>query len=181
VAAAVVEHEPDFVGAGVLAHLLQETFEAEPIDVRQEQHGPAHRLDRGIEPEPMVLMLMDPGRAAAERAPQPAVCHLQTEPGLVHGEGTASRDTFSSFFKCRLLGGAVAVMRPTGLQLAPPEQLGNGIDAVHDVPGIAQINLRLPPMARLSACKPSHASGVIRSTMPRRCGGASSPAKPPSP
>src|SRR3954469_15700093 len=62
---------------------------------------------------------------------------------------TASRDTVacSSFFKGRLLGGAggLAVMRPTGLQLglAPPEQLGNGIDAVGDVPGIAQINLRL--------------------------------------
>src|SRR4051812_49780481 len=49
---------------------------------------------------------------------------------------TASRDTVacSSFFKCRLFGGAggLAVMRPAGLQLglAPPEQLGNGIDAV---------------------------------------------------
>src|SRR3954465_8852934 len=94
VATAVVEHEPDFVGAGVLAHLLQEALEAEPVDVRQEQHdaGSAHRLDRGIEPEPMVLMLMDPGRAAAERAPQPAVCHLQTEPGLVHGEDPLHRE-----------------------------------------------------------------------------------------
>src|SRR5687768_1965257 len=88
VAAAVVEHEPDFVGAGVLAHLLQEALEAEPVDVRQEQHqaGPADRLDRGIEPEPMVLVLMGPGRAAAERAPQPTVRDLEAEPGLVHGE-----------------------------------------------------------------------------------------------
>ena len=94
VAAAVVEHEPDFVGAGVLAHLLQEALEAEPVDVRQEQHdaGSAHRLDRGIEPEPMVLMLMDPGRPAAERAPQPAVCHLQTESGLIHGEDPLHRE-----------------------------------------------------------------------------------------
>src|SRR3954464_10130266 len=62
---------------------------------------------------------------------------------------TASRDTvaFSSFFERRLLGGAdsLAVMRPAGLQLglAPAEQLGNGIDAVPDVPGVAQIALRL--------------------------------------
>src|SRR3954471_231413 len=62
---------------------------------------------------------------------------------------TASRDTvaFSSFFKCRLLGraGGLAMMRPARLQLglAPPEQLGNGIDAVGDVPGVAQIDLRL--------------------------------------
>jgi hypothetical protein len=50
------------------------------------------------------------------------------------------------------------------------------------VPGVAQIDLRLPPMwpARISACKPSHASGVMRSAMPRRCAGASSPAKPSS-
>src|SRR3954468_21237036 len=96
---------------------------------------------------------------------------------------TASRDTvaFSSFFKGRLLGGAdsLAVMRPAGLQLglAPPKQLGNGIDAVPDVPGVAQIDLGLPPMwlARISACKLSQASGEIRSFAPRRCGGASSP------
>src|SRR4051812_50161858 len=85
---------------------------------------------------------------------------------------TASRDTVacSSFFKCRLLGGAVAVMRAAGLQLglSPPGQLGNGIDAVGDVPGVAQIDLPLSPMwpARLSACKPAHASGVMRSAMP---------------
>src|SRR3954454_24389694 len=75
----------------------------------------------------------------------------------------------SAGFKGRLLGGAdsLAVLRPAGLQLglAPPEQLGNGIDAVPDVPGVAQIDLGLPPMwpARISACKLSQASGVIRS------------------
>src|SRR3954454_1588686 len=60
---------------------------------------------------------------------------------------TASRDTGSSFFKCHLLGeaGGLAVMRPAGLQLglATAEQLGNGIDAVPDVPGVAQIDLGL--------------------------------------
>ena len=107
---------------------------------------------------------------------------------MANSRVTASRDAVaaSSFFERRLLGGAggLAVMRAPGLQLglAPLEQFGNGIDAVPDVPGVAQIDLRLPPMwpARISACKPSQASGVIRSTMPRRPGGASSPAKPPS-
>src|SRR3954453_12289457 len=60
---------------------------------------------------------------------------------------TASWDTFSSFFERRLLGGAggLAVMRAPGLQLglAPLEQFGNGIDAVGNVPGVAQIALRL--------------------------------------
>src|SRR3954469_20285884 len=149
VAAAVVEHEPDRVAAGVLAQLFQEALEADPVDVRQEQHdaGPAHRFDRGIQPEPVVLVVMGPRRPAAERAPQPAMRDLQTKAGFVHGECTASRDTVSSFFKGRLLGGAdsLAVMRPAGLQLglAPPEQLGNGIDAVPDVPGVAQIDLGL--------------------------------------
>jgi hypothetical protein len=40
----------------------------------------------------MVLMLMDPGRAAAERAPQPAVRDLQAEPGLIHGEDPLHRE-----------------------------------------------------------------------------------------
>jgi|1185.fasta_scaffold287697_2 hypothetical protein len=95
------EHEPDRVGAGVLAQLLEEALEAEPVDVGQEQHdaGPADRLDRGIEPEPVVLGVMEPGRAAAERASQPAVGHLQAEAGMgplhpmpVHREAPLHRE-----------------------------------------------------------------------------------------
>jgi hypothetical protein len=62
---------------------------------------------------------------------------------------TASRDAvaFSSFFECRLLGGAggLAVARAARLQLglAPPEQLGDGVDAVGDVPSVAQVGLGL--------------------------------------
>src|SRR4051794_15406396 len=60
---------------------------------------------------------------------------------------TASRETeaASSFFKRRLIGGAVAVMWTSGLQLslAPAKQLGNRIDAIGDVPGVAQIELCL--------------------------------------
>src|SRR4051794_22426723 len=62
---------------------------------------------------------------------------------------TASRDTvpFSSFFKRRLLGGAggLSVGRASRLQLglAPAEQLGDRVDAVPDVPGVAQVDLRL--------------------------------------
>ena len=93
-AAAVVEHEPDPVGAGVSAELLQEAFEADPVDVRQEQHeaGPADRLDRGVQPEPVVLVVVHPRRAAAERAPQPAMGDLQAEPGFVHGEEPLHRE-----------------------------------------------------------------------------------------
>src|SRR3954447_2369839 len=117
--------------------------------MRQKQHaaGSAHRLDRGIEPEPMVLMLMNPGRAATERAPHPAVRGLQAEPGMgplrpipIHGEDSLYREPGHGgpqlIFKCRLIGGTggLSVMWTSGLQLgpAPPEQLGNGIDAVPD-------------------------------------------------
>src|SRR4029453_3957838 len=67
VAAAVVEDEPDRVAAGVLAHLLQEALEAEPVDVRQEQHdaGPAHRPDRGEGPEPKGPAPAEPRGGAA--------------------------------------------------------------------------------------------------------------------
>jgi hypothetical protein len=37
-------------------------------------------------------MLMDPGRPAAERAPQPAVCHLQAEAGFIHREDPLHRE-----------------------------------------------------------------------------------------
>src|SRR3954462_12003051 len=69
VAPPFVEDEPDPIGAGMLAELLQEALEADPVDVGQEQHeaGPADRL--GIQPEPMVLVVVAPRRAAAERAP----------------------------------------------------------------------------------------------------------------
>ena len=71
VATAVVEDEPDPIGAGMLAELLQEALEADPVDVWQEQHEarPVDRLDRGIQPEPMVLVVVGPRRAAAERTP----------------------------------------------------------------------------------------------------------------
>src|SRR3954451_7627132 len=72
---------------------------------------------------------------------------LQTQASFVHGACTASRDTASSFFKRRLIAGTggLAVMRTSGLQLglAPPKQLGNRIDAIGDVPGVAQIELCL--------------------------------------
>src|SRR3954447_394304 len=72
---------------------------------------------------------------------------LQTKASFVHGECTASRDTASSFFKRRLIAGTggLAVMRTSGLQLglAPPKQLGNRIDAIGDVPSVAQIELCL--------------------------------------
>src|SRR3954466_9811662 len=148
--AAVVKDEPDPVCAGVLAELLQEALKADPVDMRQEQHdaGAAHRFDRGVQPEPMILVVMGPRRAAAERAPKPAMRDLQTKASFVHGECTASRDTVSSFFKRRLIAGTggLAVMWTSGLQLglAPPKQLGNRNDA--DVPRVAQIELCLPPM-----------------------------------
>ena len=71
VTAAIVKAEPDPVGAGVLAELLQEALKADPVDMRQEQHeaGAAHRFDRGVQPEPMILVVMGPRRAAAEGAP----------------------------------------------------------------------------------------------------------------
>src|SRR3954454_9876947 len=58
VTAAVVEDEPDRVAADVFAQLFQEALEADPVDMGQEQHGSADRFDRGIQPEPVVLVLM---------------------------------------------------------------------------------------------------------------------------
>src|SRR5512133_3227847 len=93
---------------------------------------------------------------------------------------TGSRDTvaLSSFFKGRLLGGAggLAVMRAAGLQLgpAPPEQLGNGVNAIRDAPGVAQIDLRLVqpadvagPHLRLQALPSLRRDALLRATLLR--------------
>src|SRR5690349_3327095 len=95
---------------------------------------------------------------------------------------TASRDTvaLSSFFERRRIGGSggLAVMRASGLQLglAPPEQLGKGIDAVPDVPSVAQIDLRLMqpadvagPHLRLQTLPGFRRDPVCHATPPGRC------------
>src|SRR3954462_14876299 len=74
---------------------------------------------------------------------------LQTKTSFVHGEELQHRKpgNLRSFFKRRLIGGAggLAGRWTSGLQLslAPAKQLGNRIDAIGDVPGVAQIELYL--------------------------------------
>src|SRR3954464_2644410 len=104
---------------------------------------------------------------------------LQTKASFVHGECTASRDTASSFFKRRLIAGTggLAVMRTSGLQLglAPPKQLGNRIDAIGDVPSVAQIELCLVqpadvtrPHLRLQTLPGLRRDALLRATSLRR-------------
>src|SRR4051812_41763225 len=73
---------------------------------------------------------------------------------------TASRETeaASSFFKRRLIGGTggLAGMGASGLQLSlsPAKKLGNRIDAIGDVPGVAQIELCLVQPADVASPHP---------------------------
>jgi hypothetical protein len=143
----VVEYEPDFAETSVLEQFPQEALEGEPVGVRKDQHeaGSVHRLNRGIEPELVVLVLMNPGRADAERAAQPAMRDFQAKLGMV--EDPLQREPVHQgcqlIFERRLLGraGGLTVAWPSGLQLglAPAEQLGQGVDAVGDVPGVAKV------------------------------------------
>src|SRR3954452_4151396 len=104
---------------------------------------------------------------------------LQTKTSFVHGECTASRDTASSFFKRRLIAGTggLAVMWTSGLQLglAPPKQLGNRINAIGDVPSVAQIELCLVqpadvtrPHLRLQTLPGLRRDALLRATSLRR-------------
>src|SRR3954468_24390795 len=90
---------------------------------------------------------------------------------------TASRETeaASSFFKRRLIGGTggLAVMGTSGLQLglAPAKQLGNRIDAIGNVPSVAQRQLCLVPPAdvasphlRLQALPSLRREALLRAT-----------------
>jgi hypothetical protein len=84
-AAAAVENQRErLVGHGP-PDLLQEALETEPVRPRQVEHHAraGGRLDRNIEPEPFVLIGMDPGRPRAERAPAPTVTNLEPEARLV--------------------------------------------------------------------------------------------------
>src|SRR3954471_7347926 len=104
---------------------------------------------------------------------------------------TASRETeaASSFFKRRLIGGTggLAVMWTSGLQLslAPAKQLGNRIDAIGDVPSVAQIELCLvqpadvaSPHLRLQTLPSLRREALLRATSLRWR--QQRPAKPPA-
>ena len=83
-AAAVANQRERLVGHGT-PDLLQEPLETEPVRTRQIVHHAraGGRLDRHIEPEPFVLIGMDPRRSCAERAPAPTVADLEPEARLV--------------------------------------------------------------------------------------------------
>src|SRR3954466_413068 len=61
---------------------------AHTIRMRQEQHeaAAAARLDHSIQPQPAVLMLMNPGRPLTKRTPQPSVCYFETEARFIEGQ-----------------------------------------------------------------------------------------------
>ena len=68
--------------------LFQEPLEADPIDMGQQEDEAlaTRRLDRSVQPEPLVFVFMRPRGTAAERTPETAVADFQAEAGLVHGK-----------------------------------------------------------------------------------------------
>lgn len=94
VAAAAVEDDGDplAVRRGPVVELIEEHLEAVGVGARQEQRetGAGGRLDGDVEPEPVVAVLVDPGRPVTVRAPAPPMPDLQSEPGLVKSECPAN-------------------------------------------------------------------------------------------
>jgi hypothetical protein len=85
---AAVEHEAERPVRELLAHGVEKELEAHTIRMRQEQNeaAAAARLDHSIQPQPAVLMLMNPGRSLTKRTPQPSMRHFETEARFIEGQ-----------------------------------------------------------------------------------------------
>jgi hypothetical protein len=86
--AAAVEHEAERPILELLAQGVEKELEAPTIGMRQEQNeaAPAARFDRRVQPQPAVLMLMNPGRPLTKRTPQPPVRHFETKASFIEGQ-----------------------------------------------------------------------------------------------
>ncbi len=75
--ARTVQHDPDRTLAQLVAQMLQEDLQALAFHGGQQEKDACARggFHRGIEPEPLVLVLHDPGRTRPQRTPAP------TQPG----------------------------------------------------------------------------------------------------
>ena len=87
-ATAAVQQQAEAAIRHRVAEGLQKGGKAGAIGMRQQQHEALARarLDRRIEPQPLVAVLMLPRWPAALGAPAPPVHDLETKAGLVHGK-----------------------------------------------------------------------------------------------
>ena len=71
--ARTVQHDPDRTLAQLVAQMLQEDLQALAFHGWQQEKDAYARggFHRGIEPEPLVLVLHDPGRTRPQRTPAP--------------------------------------------------------------------------------------------------------------
>ena len=86
--AAAVEHEAERSIRELLTQGVEKELQAYTIGMRQEQHeaATAARFDRRVQPQPAVLMLMNPRRPLAKRTPQPSVCYFETKTSFIEGQ-----------------------------------------------------------------------------------------------
>jgi len=68
--------------------VFEEDLEAEAVKARQVEAEAfaGSGFDSGVEPEPLILVLHDPGRPEAERTPTPAMPTLESKARFVKGE-----------------------------------------------------------------------------------------------
>ena len=88
--ARTVEHDPKRTFAQLVAQMPQEELQAVAIHVRQQQKdtGACGGFDRRIQPEPLILVLHDPGRTFSERTPTPTQPGLETKTTLIESHHT---------------------------------------------------------------------------------------------
>lgn len=87
-----VQHDTDPLGPDSLTQRIEEGLEAGAIHPRHEQeHALARtRLDRRIQPAPLVVVLDDPWWSDLRRTPPPTKPDLEPEATFINGPGAAA-------------------------------------------------------------------------------------------
>ncbi len=85
--ARTVQHHPDWTLSQLLTHMLQEELQALAFHGRQQEEDarPRGRLYRGIQPQPLVVVLHDPRGTFPQRTPAPAQPGDQAKAAFIQG------------------------------------------------------------------------------------------------
>jgi len=91
--ARAVQHNPDRTFSQLVTQMLQEDLQALTFHGWQQEKDAGARggFHRGIEPEPLVLVLHDPGGTCPQRTPAPAQPGDQTKAAFIQGHDALQR------------------------------------------------------------------------------------------
>src|SRR6266704_1761871 len=91
--ARTVQHNPDRTLSQLVAQMLQEELQAYAFHGRQQEKDACTRggFHRRIQPEPLVLVLHNPGRTVSQRTPAPTQPGDQAKAAFIQGHDSLER------------------------------------------------------------------------------------------